>query len=252
MPGKLTILPPEVGTRLKKLRENLGLTQIAFSELVGVTQATLSRMERGQGAISAEVIYGILCNWPHTDVYNLLCGSPSLPMADDQPALAVAANVRPIIRVMGDALDDLPSDGIADDYLAVPLLDGKVAAGPGCFVWEQVESLVWVYRPEIGHHRKLIAVKVAGDSMLPTIPDGAIVIIDIDRRDPRGDRRNIWAIRTDRDGSLAIKRLQATEDPPGFIVLSDNFALYPPKIAWTREPNELVVGKVIWMWRSLD
>jgi phage repressor protein C with HTH and peptisase S24 domain len=85
--------------------------------------------------------------------------------------------------------------------------------------------------------------------MEPTIPDGAIVIIDRDQWQPTGNRRSIWAIRMDNNGDLGIKRLQASEG--GLIIISDNFQNYPPSLAWSTDLTKLVIGKVVWMWRSL-
>ena len=214
--------------------------------MMGLTQASLSRMEAGKGPVSAELIYNFACQFPGVDVRQLLCGQPSSLSVSQ-----IAANITPVIRPITKPINGIPDDASADDYFAVPLVEGRVAAGPGGFLWEQVESLVWVYQPELGNRRNLIAVKVAGDSMYPTVPDGAIVIVDLDRRDPRGDRRNIWAIRTDQEGAVAIKRLQILKGEPGYLVLSDNFNAYPPEVAWTKEPSKLVVGQVVWMWRSL-
>ena len=250
MPGKLVALPPEIGSRLKALRERLGLKQSDFAQLTGITQATLSRMERGIGPISAEAIYGILSNWPDTDVHALMCGSPSpvqIPVPAD--ALEVASNVRPVIRALGAPVDDLPEERVADDYLAVPLVEGRVAAGAGAVAWDRIMSLVWVYRPEVGRRRNLVAVKVWGDSMHPTVPHDAIIIIDRDQRWPQGNRHAIWAVRTGPEGDLAIKRLQRAD---GILLLMSDNPDHAPMVAWTKDLEKLVVGRVIWMWRSLE
>lgn len=244
MPRKTSYVPPEAGLRLKKWRELRGLSQGKLAEALGVGQASLSRIEAGKGPISGEVIYNFACTFQDVDIREILCGVQST--AD---AIAIAHQVRPIIRAAADSLDDLPQQGMSDDYLAVPLVAGKVAAGPGGVVWEQVDSLVWVYRPALGRRHRLIAVRVGGDSMQPTVPDGAIVIIDLDQWQPNGGRRHIWALRT-KDGETQIKRLHRMDT--SLIVISDNFSNYPPEPAWTADLNQLVIGKVIWMWRSLE
>ncbi|MFH1035615.1 MAG: S24 family peptidase [Pseudomonadota bacterium] len=154
-----------------------------------------------------------------------------------------------MIRALGAPLEDVPADRVADDYLAVPMMEGRVAAGPGAVAWDRVISLVWVYRPEVGQRRNLVAVKVWGDSMHPTIPHGAIIIIDRDQRWPQGNRRAIWAVRTGPDGDLAIKRLQKVD---GILLLMSDNPENAPVVAWSTDPEKLVVGKVIWMWRSLE
>lgn len=251
MPKKLSSVPPEAGGRLANLRKTLSMSQQAMADLVGVTQATLSAIERGVSPLSAEVLYGLACHLPAIDIRQLLCGKDS-----EVDALLVAAQVRPVIRPLSDNLHDLPPDGVADDYVAVPLVDGRVAAGPGAVVWEAVRSLVWVYRPEMGRRKNLVAVQVMGDSMSPTIPDRAIIIIDKDSRQPVGRRKGIWALRTE-DGDTQIKRLhrhvppRGAKEPETWWTFSDNFQDYPPAVVWTGDFGRLVIGQVVWMWRSL-
>lgn len=243
---------PDIGRRLKAIRDQLGLNQADFARKVGVAQSSVSRIEKGERPLSIELIKGLLCQFAEVDVRTLLCGVAASHNSSAS-ALEVAARVRPVIRAAADSLDDLPQQGIADDYLAVPLVEGRVAAGHGGVVWEQVQSLVWVYRPALGRRHRLIAVRVGGDSMEPTVPDGAIIIIDRDCREPKGRRRAIWALRT-ADGECQIKRLLfASDDDPKrdvWLVVSDN-PEYAPKIAWTGDFKNLIIGQVIWMWRSL-
>ena len=198
----------------------------------------MSRIESGKRPPSPELLYAIALNFPVVDIGELLTGNPSCHTARPDPA---------DIRISGDAL--LGHNKIDfDDYLAVPLVEGKIAAGHGAVAWNNVESLVWVYRPEIGNKSNLISVRVTGDSMNPTIPDGSIVIIDRDQWMPSGERKHIWAIR-DAYGSAAIKRLYKADN--SLIILSDNFEEYPPKPSWTSDLRRLVIGRVVWMWRSL-
>lgn len=204
-------------------------------------------MEAGHTPVSGDVIYGLACALrKDVDIYQLLCGGDAAAPVD---AIEVASNVRPVIRALGAPVDDLPGERVADDYLAVPLVEGRVAAGAGAVAWDVVRSLVWVYRPEVGRRRNLVAVQVWGDSMHPTIPHQAIIIIDRDQRLPQGDRRAIWAVRTGPEGDLAIKRLQMAD---GLLLLMSDNPEHPPMVAWTTDADKLVVGRVIWMWRSLE
>ena len=247
MPSKLTKLPGKIGPRIKALRERLGLKQAEFADKLGIARSSISRIEQGERPPSAELLFGLACFFG-VDLMEMLC-DVAASHTQTVDAIDVAAHVRPVIRAAGDSLEDLPQQGIADDYLAVPLVEGRVAAGPGGVVWDQVESLVWVYRPALGRRHRLIAVRVGGDSMSPTIPDGAIVIIDLDQWQPNGERQHIWALRT-ADGDAQVKRLHRMDG--GLIIMSDNAIDYPPEIAWTGDLRRLVIGKVIWMWRSLE
>jgi len=235
---------------LKAVRESLGYNQRDFAKKIGVPAPTLSRVESGQLPASPNLLQGVACQFPEVDIREVLCGEPTTK-SRWVAAQEVAALVRPVIRALGQGLGDIPPEAaVADDYLAVPLLEGRVAAGSGMVVWEDVRSLVWVYRPELGRRRNLVAIQVVGDSMVPTIPPGAIIIIDKDVRRPRGRRRRIWALRTE-DGDIQVKRLHRAKTGDGLIIISDNFEFYPPEPAWTNDLEKLVVGQVVWMWRSM-
>lgn len=254
MPPKLTRLSADIGARLKALREELGYNQAEFADKLGVARSSISRMEQGERPPSAELLFGLVCDLD-IDLKELLCGvAASHPFLAD--AVEIAANVRPVIRPLSDNLHDLPPERVADEYVAVPLVDGQVAAGPGRVAWESVRSLVWVFKPELGRRKNLVALRVAGDSMTPTIPDQAIIIVDRDSRQPSGNRKGIWALRTE-DGDVQIKRLYrrmpspADKLPETWWILSENLEDYPPELAWTMDFDRLVLGQVVWMWRSL-
>lgn len=247
MPKKITSsISTDFGVRFRAIRKDLGLSQQAFASLLAISSSSVSLVERGDAPPPFEALVRLACHHPDIDLAFLLCGRSRPAIVD---AIEVAAQVRPVIRAAADGLEDLPQQGMSDDYLAVPLVEGRVAAGPGGVVWDQVESLVWVYRPALGRRHRLIAMRVGGDSMAPTIPDGAIVIIDLDQWRPNGERRHVWALRT-ADGDTRIKRLQRSDGH--LILVSDNVAAHPPELAWTADLRRLVIGKVIWMWRSLE
>ncbi|WP_187288614.1 XRE family transcriptional regulator [Desulfarculus baarsii] len=240
MPSKMLPLPPEIGDRVKAARESFGYNQKDFAELLAIGQSTLSRIENGERPPSPELLYRLALKFPSVDLRELLVGYPSCHICDNEPQL--------VINVLENDLAT-GQDIAAADYLAVPLVDGKIAAGLGSVVWEDVQSVVLACRAELGNKRHLVSVKVCGDSMSPTVPDGATVVIDRDDWRPSGNRRHIWAIR-DQWGGAAIKRLFKVDD--GLLVISDNFDQYPPQPAWTADLRKLVIGRVVWMCRKLE
>lgn len=156
---------------------------------------------------------------------------------------------RSIIRPLGDRLEDLGKEHVAGDCLAVPLVEGRVASGAGGVAWERVRSLVWVYRPEVGCRRRLLAIQVSGDSMEPTVPDRAFVIVNFEQWEPRGQRRSIWALRT-RDEGCQIKRLHRVNG--GLIIMRDNVFSHPPEPAWTGNLQELVISPIAYIQQGVD
>jgi phage repressor protein C with HTH and peptisase S24 domain len=91
------------------------------------------------------------------------------------------------------------------------------------------------------------AARIGGDSMHPTIPPESIVVVDMNDRQFINNK--IYAVNQPEAGLdiLAVKRVTTWAN--GYLLVSDNID-HP---AQDGGPNweRLVVGRVIWMWRSL-
>ena len=145
----------------------------------------------------------------------------------------------------------------APNYRSVPLYEsGRLAAwsnGAAFDKYEEATSRVIVYLPELKHHanHNLIAARVGGDSMEPLIPEGSIVIIDLDDREFADNK--IFAI-TQTEGDVdvaAVKRVRKFEEAKGFILLSEN-QNWSPRLVIESDWLRLCMGRVIWMWRSFE
>jgi phage repressor protein C with HTH and peptisase S24 domain len=141
------------------------------------------------------------------------------------------------------------------DYFKAPLLEGKIAAGPGRVIPEnEIKSYVWLYHPKLlGRNRHdLIAVEIGEreESMTPTLFPGDIVLID--RDDPRGKSDfksgRIYGVKT-KGGECQVKRVYVKSD--NLIIVSDNREV-PPENAWTDDLKRLIIGRVVWGWRNLQ
>jgi phage repressor protein C with HTH and peptisase S24 domain len=91
---------------------------------------------------------------------------------------------------------------------------------------------------------RLSLLPARGDSMLPLIHDGDMMLVDeADRR--LGARGNVYVIRL--DGALVVKRVSVKAGQAA--IVSDN-PDYPP-IA-PRPANQVdIVGRVVWLSRAL-
>ena len=88
-------------------------------------------------------------------------------------------------------------------------------------------------------------IRVRGESMEPTLPDGAIILVDLATEHPKSGR--IFVIRTG-DG-LTVKRL-AKNTRVGWLLESD----HPQRSLWPTQPwpeDAEIVGEVRWVGRSL-
>ncbi len=159
-----------------------------------------------------------------------------------------------VVRV-GDEAEQEFIAGRADLYRAVPLYEsGRLAAGVNGLVFDPYEepaSTVLVYRPELNRRARhdLRAVRVGGDSMEPVVPQGAIVVVDMDDREFVDGK--LYVVRRNEAGLMigTVKRVRRMNG--GFVLLSENRG-YLPEIETELDWPELCVGRVIWLWRSLE
>lgn len=153
--------------------------------------------------------------------------------------------------IFARSLTEAPDALEQHQYLAVALLHDRAAAGPPRQMdLSDIQGWAWIHRSQLkGRERhKLVAVKVAGDSMEPVIQDGAIVAVDLD--DKKLTKRGIYALVTP-SGGWTIKyvrqqghllALQAAN------TMTDD--QWPPVIDRKEFPDP-IVGRVVWSWQSL-
>lgn len=164
--------------------------------------------------------------------------------------------IQPIVKLFGQVESAIPPEHVPiEDYYAAPLVSGRIAAGPGAIVEEEIKSLVWIYAPELRARRRhnLVAVQLDKDatSMQPTLFPGDIVLIDRDEPQGKDDFKSgkIYAVRLRRgEDDCAVKRVYRVNE--GLVISSDNRE-YAPEAAFSDDIRELIVGRVVWGWRNL-
>lgn len=137
-----------------------------------------------------------------------------------------------------------------ENFFLIDRMDLDVSAGNGLVPIEggEHESLAfprsWILQQRINPDLAVL-VRVKGDSMAPTLPDGALILVDGFDRDLR--RPGVYAF--NRGDASYVKRLEPADfgedGSPRFIkVISDNPA-YRPDILAAEEMNEIhPVGRV--------
>ena len=213
-----------------------------FANIIGISATYLSGILKLKKNPSFDMIYGIAHKFPIADIRWLLTGEDA-PISKTHETIISA---HPRIVSLGDKIAS-PTEQDLDEYVAVPLVEGKIAAGSGRVVREDIRSFVWVYRPELGKRKNLVAVQIGSDekSMLPTLAPGSILIID--RNDKIVTKKGIYAVRTGQD-ECAVKRIHLLDEV--VLLCSDNLD-YQPFLATTSDLEQLIVGRVIWAWKSL-
>ncbi len=144
------------------------------------------------------------------------------------------------------------------DYASISLHDAWLSAGSGAenHVSNIVDQLAfrrdWLKREGIDAARACLA-RVMGDSMLPTLTAGDMVLINQAQTVPpvrkRGtkDKRRAPIYALVENGEARIKRIERPDDAT-MILISDN-PEYPPEIRTAKHVEQLqttIIGKVLW------
>lgn len=214
--------------RLKKLRENLGLTQSALGEKIGLKWSQIRDMESGKVNVSA-MVSKILYHTVRVNSDWILKGAKPMFLEGKERT--------------------------SEDYIYIPLYDVRAAAGGGAFPpeGEEVKDLLAFKRDWIINELRLSVgglsmLFVEGDSMTPTLSPGDIMLIVKDQN-MANIQDGIYVVRL--EGALLVKRLQRL---PGnqLKVKSDNPAYEPfiiDMLAARFADDFHVIGRVVWAGR---
>jgi phage repressor protein C with HTH and peptisase S24 domain len=193
-----------------------GVTKHDIHEKTGVSLKTIERAEKG------------------------LAGQPSL-----KAIIAEYGRLVPFKTGVPDVAP--PAHNTGDEFVPVPFLEAKLSMGGGS--WEVSPTIKkylgfrgdWIVQRT--RSPKSLAIYLAeGDSMDPTIPDGAIVLVDQSKKEVISDR--IYMIGTP-DGAK-IKRL-LKQDGKIFIVSDGDIRNGAPHKEEVREGEYFeVFGRVLW------
>jgi phage repressor protein C with HTH and peptisase S24 domain len=231
------------GGRLRKKREELGLSQEELANKTGVSRNTIMKFEKGSLPQGENLV--ALCRALQVSADWLLFGLGEAYGADGPGVVTDHGLGDP------EGLPRLPEAGRpeGDLYALVPLAEARLSAGGGAFVPSEKASKFLAFRRDwLGAYAtspsQAILMSVQGESMSPTIMDGDLVMMDVGRRLVHDG--GIYAIGL--GDAISIKRLELLVG--GRVrVISDNRQEYPP---YEVDQAELrILGRIIWYAREL-
>jgi phage repressor protein C with HTH and peptisase S24 domain len=274
----------------RKQPEYRTYTQEKIAKLVGKSQGYVGKIERGENYGKEEIrraiaaLFGYDGSEPGKTYDDFLSLGRSIAFVDESKRQdrkpvhktfqisgrqgegeeagpgkhAASAAEKPLVVDVVNGFEKVTLDENLDRYRGVPLYEsGKLAAKVGGYSFDENEppdSTVIIYQPEL-HGRlshDLRALRVGGDSMLPRIPEGSIVVVDLN--DKEFVDKKIYVVREPfSDPPIAtVKRIRKVNQKhfQGFALVSEN-PEYLPEMT-DLEWHELVVGRAVWMWRSLE
>lgn len=222
-------------------------TQERFAEAVSTNPGYLSQIvspnnSRTMGGVLARKIekkLGLAHGWMDT----LMHDGPGLGKNPDQSTEGEWGHV-----LTWDEPGELPPG----DYVFAPRSEVYVSAGTGAVVWDELERekpqafrADWAYKRSL-KPENLRAIYASGDSMEPTISDGASLLVDISDHGVQDGK--VYVIRF--GDECRIKRLY--KRPNGLLVWSDNDSHYPAiSLDGSEAEGVEILGRVVWVSRDL-
>lgn len=192
-------------------------------------------------------------------VYDILNGKSSNPTTKKLSSVAQVLGVSvPYLlhgtRAFHDFFSSTPlaSSSNSDELVAIPSVAVEASMGGGSEVAEEATSKPyyfhrsWIRQKLKTSPADLRIIFVRGDSMLPTLDDNDMVLVDVSRKSPTPP--GIFVLF---DGiGLVVKRLEylGDKEEPLIRIISDN-RKYGPYERGAMEVN--IIGRVVWFARQL-
>ena len=229
--------------RLRLVRTRQGLSQEQLGNRTGSSKHLISQVEQGRcGLTNPRLTSAAQALGVSVDYLFGLADDPTPPHQLARRLTAANARVR-------DLEDQQAQAGITDDGDFIGVAHIAPAAGSGAVVDdERITGGLkfrrdWLRKHGLNAHDCRV-LRVMGDSMEPTLVDGASILVNLARQRRREGR--IYVVRTE-DG-LIVKR--AGKDRTGaWQIVSDN----PNKQTWPTlpwPPDAPVIGEVKWSART--
>lgn len=201
-----------VGNRIRQRRLELGLSGEEVGKMLGVNKTTVYRYEKGEiDKMPIEVVEKLSV---------ALRTTPDVIMGWNTDA-STPTNLVPINRA---------------SIVNIPIL-GTIKCGQPILAEENITG----YREELSDRLpsgNLFYLKSQGDSMVPTIPEGSLVLI---REQPTVEYGEVAAVLVNGDTEATLKRVKKQGDI--VMLIADN-PDYPPYIITDDNPAR-IIGKAV-------
>lgn len=201
-----------VGNRIRQRRLELGLSGEEVGKMLGVNKTTVYRYEKGEiDKMPIEVVEKLSV---------ALRTTPDVIMGWNTDA-STPTNLVPINRA---------------SIVSIPIL-GTIKCGQPILAEENITG----YREELSDRLpsgNLFYLKSQGDSMVPTIPEGSLVLI---REQPTVEYGEVAAVLVNGDTEATLKRVKKQGDI--VMLIADN-PDYPPYVITDDNPAR-IIGKAV-------
>jgi Predicted transcriptional regulator len=242
----------DIASRIKKVRGKL--SQDEFAQRLAIHKNSLGRYERGESTPDMSfadklcTIFGVSPRWFLLGIGEQLQNPSEVPdiIFPEKP------NKKPqekAYRVYDEAgVEVIEADKI--DLILIPLVEATLSAGQGSFEVSDKSERKYSFRRDFlqrkGDYKRMVLMRVGGDSMAPSIENGDVVLLDQSQTSPVPG--NIYAVGV--EDMVYLKRVDAR---PGKLVLYSDNKDYAPIEVDTRGDmagQARIIGRAIWWCRE--
>lgn len=220
-----------IGQRIRQHRTARGWSLEELGERLGLSPTVLDLYEVGTCRISVDLVQ---------EFSKTLGVHPAELITDEGPLL----HQNPQLKIFQTASIHKTPQISGEDFVSVPLTESAIAAGLPIIPQENIEDYVLLHIRAAGKHSNLVASRVDGNSMEPTLHPGDIVVID--RDDKIIVRNKMFAIY--HEGGLTAKFL---EQKSNLLILRPLNPIAEIQIIDLTENPQPIVGKIIGAWKDL-
>lgn len=201
-----------LGENLERLINSKGIDQKILAEKIGVSDATISYWMRG-------------LKYPRIDKIQALADYFNVKHAD-----LVSERKHDLIKDANNIYQ------ISQRTIRIPVL-GKIACGDPILAEQNYEDYRTVLEEALPSGN-LVYLEAKGDSMTPTIPNGAMVLI---REQPDVESGEIAAVLVNNNEEATLKRIKKQE---GMVILMPDNPAHEPFFVTENNPAK-IIGKAI-------
>ncbi len=218
---------------------NKGINDVELAKLLGTNTNTMAEYRKGRGILKGEVIEKLVRHYQFNPMWLHLGQGEPFPGAR-----------RKYKDVCGPEQEPCPEPNLPSEFVFIRQVRGKISAGGGLIPDNTIDLMAafrknWIKRKG-GKPEDMSLIRVAGDSMEPTLLSGDLVLVD-HSRNVITSQGGIYAISIDHE--IMIKRVQVLHDQGKLRIISDN-KQYPPQEV---EAGKVAInGKVIWFAREME
>lgn len=219
----------EVGARLKAIRESRGLSVNDLAELLGIKNTSYHKYERGENFPDKAIILE-LKNRFQINIHWLFTGE-------------------------GDRFLQTRKTSESSNFELVPVIGAVACGSSGRILEKPIEGYKAFEIGFINRFKKPILIRARGDSMLPVIAEGDLLLCDRDENKLlRPDTKHLYLVNNpDKTGDVAItvKKLKISGRILILIPLNPEFLPVVMDVDG-KSILDIVLGQVVWIGRELE